>query len=140
MLMVIVSGHIDLSVGSTAGLVGALAAVLMVQFEVNYIWAIIICIAAGALIGAVQGYWIAFWRMPSFIVTLAGMLVFRGMTNLVLQGRGIGPCPDAFGGVSSGFIPVLFEGQTRHFSWILGGVLVGVLFFVIVLRHRAGAA
>src|SRR5882762_6630749 len=87
MLMVIVAGHIDLSVGSTAGLVGALAAVLMVQFNVNYVLATIICIVTGALIGAVQGYWIAFWRMPSFIVTLAGMLVFRGLTNLVLQGQ-----------------------------------------------------
>src|SRR5260370_21946094 len=115
-LMVIVSGHIDLSVGSTAGLVGALAAVLMVQFEVNYIWAIIICIAAGALIGAVQGYWIAFWRMPSFIVTLAGMLVFRGMTNLVLQGQSIGPFPDAFAAVRSGFIPHLFSGQPLHIT------------------------
>src|SRR5260370_25980188 len=78
--------------------------------------------------------------MPSFIVTLAGMLVFRGMTNLVLQGQSIGPFPDAFGAVSSGFIPDLFHGQTLHITSILLGVLVGVLFFVIELRHRAGAA
>src|ERR1700755_3151523 len=96
MLMVIVSGHIDLSVGSTAGLVGALAAVLMVQYDVNYIWATIICIAAGALIGAVQGYWIAFWRMPSFIVTLAGMLVFRGLNLAMLHGESVGPFPKSF--------------------------------------------
>jgi putative multiple sugar transport system permease protein len=140
MLMVIVSGHIDLSVGSTAGLVGALAAVLMVQYDVNYVWATIICIATGALIGAVQGYWIAFWRMPSFIVTLAGMLVFRGLTNLVLQGQSIGPFPDAFGAVSTGFIPDVFHGRALHITSIILGILVGALFFVIELRHRAGAA
>ncbi|MCO1340837.1 multiple monosaccharide ABC transporter permease [Burkholderia multivorans] len=140
MLMVIVAGHIDLSVGSTAGLVGALAAVLMVQFNVNYVVATIICIATGALIGAVQGYWIAFWRMPSFIVTLAGMLVFRGLTNLVLQGQSIGPFPDAFAAVSSGFIPDVFRGEDLHITSIVLGILVGAAFFVIELRHRASAA
>jgi putative multiple sugar transport system permease protein len=140
MLMVIVAGHIDLSVGSTAGLIGALAAVLMVQFNVNYVLATIICIVTGALIGALQGYWIAFWRMPSFIVTLAGMLVFRGLTNLVLQGQSIGPFPDAFAAVSSGFIPDVFHGQTLHITSIVLGILVGALFFIIELRHRASAA
>ncbi|POR51088.1 multiple monosaccharide ABC transporter membrane protein [Paraburkholderia eburnea] len=139
MLMVIVAGHIDLSVGSTAGLVGALAAVLMVQFNVNYVLATIICIVAGALIGAIQGYWIAFWRMPSFIVTLAGMLVFRGLTNLVLQGQSIGPFPDSFAAVSSGFIPDVFRGQDLHITSIVLGVLVGAAFFAIELRHRAAA-
>ena len=140
MLMVIVAGHIDLSVGSTAGLVGALAAVMMVQFNVNYVLATIICIATGALIGAAQGYWIAFWRMPSFIVTLAGMLVFRGLTNLVLQGQSIGPFPDAFAAVSSGFIPDVFHGENLHITSIVLGVFVGILFAIIELRHRASAA
>ncbi|WP_213768633.1 multiple monosaccharide ABC transporter permease [Caballeronia sp. dw_19] len=140
MLMVIVAGHIDLSVGSTAGLVGALAALLMVQFNVNYILATIICIVAGALIGAAQGYWVAFWKMPSFIVTLAGMLVFRGLTNLVLQGQSIGPFPDAFAAVSSGFLPDVFHGQRIHITSILLGVLVGALFFIVELRQRASAA
>ncbi len=140
MLMVIVSGEIDLSVGSTAGLIGALAAVLMVQFNVNYVLAAVICIVAGAVIGAAQGYWIAFWRMPSFIVTLAGMLVFRGLTTLVLQGQSIGPFPDAFAAVSSGFIPDAFHGENLNLTAILLGILVGALFFVIELRRRAGAA
>jgi putative multiple sugar transport system permease protein len=140
MLMVIVAGHIDLSVGSTAGFIGALAAVLMVQMNVNCVLATIICIVAGALVGAAQGYWIAFWRMPSFIVTLAGMLVFRGLTNLVLQGQSIGPFPDNFAAVSSGFIPDLFHGQTLHVTSILIGVLVGAFFFVVELRNRVSAA
>src|SRR3954464_9763470 len=78
MLMVIVSGHIDLSVGSIVGVVGALAGMLIVQLQLDLISATLLCLAAGALIGAMQGYCIAYWGMPSFIVTLAGMLVFRG--------------------------------------------------------------
>src|SRR6516165_9868744 len=78
MLLVIVTGHIDLSVGSVSGFVGAVAAVLIVQFDVHYIPASLICLALGAAIGAAQGYWVAYFKIPSFIVTLAGMLVFKG--------------------------------------------------------------
>src|SRR5215470_9119520 len=79
MLLVIVAGHIDLSVGSVCGFIGALAAVLMVQYEVHFIPAVILCLLAGAFIGAIQGWFIAFGKIPSFIVTLAGMLVFKGL-------------------------------------------------------------
>lgn len=78
MLLVIVAGHIDLSVGSVAGFVGAVAAVLMVDFGLNPLLAAICCIAVGGVIGGAQGYFIAYMKIPSFIVTLAGMLVFRG--------------------------------------------------------------
>lgn len=70
MLLVIVTGHIDLSVGSVAGFVGAIAAVLMVRYGVHFIPATIACLALGALIGAAQGYWVAYFKIPSFIVTL----------------------------------------------------------------------
>src|SRR6266568_2708498 len=79
MLLVIVTGHIDLSVGSVAGFIGAIAAVLMVRLEMHFIPATIVCLALGALIGAAQGYWVAYFKIPSFIVTLAGMLVFKGL-------------------------------------------------------------
>ena len=69
MLLVIVAGHIDLSVGSVAGFIGGLAAILMVQFEWHYVPATIACLLAGALIGGIQGYFIAFHRIPAFIVT-----------------------------------------------------------------------
>ena len=87
MLLVIVSGNIDLSVGSVVGFIGALAAVLMVSLEIHFIPTAIICLVTGALIGAAQGYWVAYHKIPSFIVTLAGMLVFRGLTLALLQGR-----------------------------------------------------
>ena len=87
MLIVIVSGNIDLSVGSVMGFVGALAAVMIVQMDLPYLLAIVICLVVGGLIGAAQGYWVAYWKIPSFIVTLAGMLVFRGLSLLLLEGQ-----------------------------------------------------
>jgi putative multiple sugar transport system permease protein len=108
MLLVIVAGHIDLSVGSVVGFTGAVAAVLTVNMEWP-VWAVIpACLVIGAAIGAAQGYWIAYWRIPSFIVTLAGMLVFRGLTLWLLNGQNIGPFPKSFQSLSTGFIPDLF--------------------------------
>ena len=88
MLLVIVTGHIDLSVGSVAGFIGAVAAILMVRYGLDFISATLICLALGGLIGAAQGYWVAYFKIPSFIVTLAGMLVFKGLALAVLQGEG----------------------------------------------------
>ena len=78
MLLVIVGGNIDLSVGSVVGFIGALAAVMIVNWDLPTVLVIPVCLIAGAIIGAAQGYWVAYWRIPSFIVTLAGMLVFKG--------------------------------------------------------------
>jgi putative multiple sugar transport system permease protein len=105
MLLIIVSGHIDLSVGSVAAFTGAVAAWLVVELELPVGVAIVLTLIVGGLIGAAQGYWIAYWRIPSFIVTLAGMMVFRGATMLLLGGQNIGPFPRSFQSMSSGFIP-----------------------------------
>jgi len=110
MLLVIVSGHIDLSVGSVAGFIGALAATMMVIWPLgilsNPLVVSILCLVVGGLIGAAQGYWIAYHRIPSFIVTLAGMLIFRGLCQALLGGgASVGPLHDDFKALSSGFIP-----------------------------------
>lgn len=105
MLIVIVAGHIDLSVGSVMGFIGAFAAVLIVQWELPVALAIPVCLALGALIGAAQGYWVAYWQIPSFIVTLAGMLIFRGLSLWLLEGQSVGPFPKEFQALSTGFIP-----------------------------------
>ena len=105
MLMVIVAGHIDLSVGSVAGFIGALAAVLIVNYNVNFVTASLICLAAGAIIGGAQGYFVAYFKIPAFIVTLAGMLVFKGLTLALLSGQSVGPFPKGFQMLSSGFLP-----------------------------------
>ena len=107
MLLVIVAGHIDLSVGSVAAFTGAVSAVLTVNLGWPFVAVVPTCLAVGALIGAAQGYWIAYWRIPSFIVTLAGMLVFRGLTLWTLGGQNIGPFPRTFQSLSTGFIPDL---------------------------------
>ena len=105
MLLVIVAGHIDLSVGSVAGFIGAAAAVLMVDYGVPPLLACLICIALGAVIGGAQGYFIAYMKIPSFIVTLAGMLVFKGLSLWLLGGRSVGPFATEFQMLSAGFIP-----------------------------------
>ena len=149
MLLVIVAGHIDLSIGSVVGFVGALAAVLMVQgmhlglgvigipvgFDVppmDYVSATLICLVVGGLIGAAQGYWVAYFKIPSFIVTLAGMLVFRGLTLAVLNGASVGPFPDFFQLLSKGFIPN-FAGH--YTSLIIGAVLFAILLGVSLRRR-----
>jgi putative multiple sugar transport system permease protein len=110
MLLVIVAGHIDLSVGSVAGFIGALGANMMVTWQLgllsNPLVASIVCLLVGAAIGAAQGYWIAYHRIPSFIVTLAGMLIFRGLCQAMLGGGlSVGPLPVDFKELSSGFTP-----------------------------------
>lgn len=137
MLMVIVAGHIDLSVGSVVGFIGALAAVLMVNYNMNFILTAIICLLAGALIGAAQGYWVAFFRIPSFIVTLAGMLVFKGLTLALLEGQSVGPFPPGFQLLSSGFIPELFpEGSGVRMTSLLVGVIAAAVLVAVKIHGR----
>jgi putative multiple sugar transport system permease protein len=104
MILIIIAGHIDLSAGSVVAATGAISAVLMVNLDVPWPLAVLATIGAGALIGAFQGYWIAYFGIPAFIVTLAGMLVFRAVTLTVLGNQGIGPFPDAVRTLSNGFV------------------------------------
>ena len=120
MLLVIVAGHIDLSVGSVAGFIGAVAALLMTGtmpfyagvstgFKFDVMSTAVICITLGGLIGALQGYFIAYYKIPAFIVTLAGMLIFKGLSLAVLGGASVGPFPRAFQLLSSGYVPDIFQ-------------------------------
>ncbi|MDQ0517282.1 putative multiple sugar transport system permease protein [Kaistia geumhonensis] len=160
MLLVIVSGHIDLSVGSVAGFIGALAAMMMViwplGFLSNPLIVSIVCLVIGGAIGAAQGYWIAYHRIPSFIVTLAGMLVFRGMCQGLLGGgSSVGPLPDSFKQLSSGFLPDVFgpitivppivnaagktivgSGIVLHSTTMLLGLIGVALFIIAGIRAR----
>ena len=103
MILVIIGGHIDLSVGSTVALTGAICAVLTVKMGLPWPIAVLLTLLAGALIGAAQGYWIAYFGIPAFIVTLAGMLVFRALTLTTLGNQGIGPFPDEIRSLANGF-------------------------------------
>jgi putative multiple sugar transport system permease protein len=137
MLLVIVAGHIDLSVGSVSGFVGAVAAVLMVQYKMNFVPATLICLVLGGVIGAAQGYWVAFYKIPSFIVTLAGMLVFKGLALAVLQGSSVGPFPAQFQLLSTGFIPDPFAGETLRITSLIAGLLMALALLIVKVRGRA---
>ncbi|MCM3693590.1 multiple monosaccharide ABC transporter permease [Neobacillus niacini] len=136
MVLVIITGHIDLSVGSIAAFVGAIAGILIVTYHVSTPLAIIISLLIGAIIGAWQGFWIAYVKIPAFIVTLAGMLLFRGLTMVVLQGQSIAPFPKSFQGMSSGFIPDLFGGGEIHLLTIVIGVVLSVILIFTELKNR----
>ncbi|MFN7023290.1 MAG: multiple monosaccharide ABC transporter permease [Pseudorhizobium sp.] len=138
MLMVIVTGHIDLSVGSVAGFIGAVAAMLMVQYDVNFVVAAMLCLVLGGLIGAVQGFWVAYFKIPSFIVTLAGMLVFRGLMIAVLSGRSIGPFDPTFQKLSSGYIPELVSSANGiYVTSLILGLALGALLVWQNFKSRA---
>ncbi|RCK27683.1 multiple monosaccharide ABC transporter permease [Thalassospira lucentensis] len=143
MLLVIVGGHIDLSVGSVVGFIGALAAVMIVHWDLPTVFVVPACLVVGAIIGAAQGYWVAYWRIPSFIVTLAGMLVFKGLTLALLGGASVGPFPPEFQAMSSGFLPDFFggliEGRFNVFSMTLGVALTALL-PILGMRSRAKQA
>jgi putative multiple sugar transport system permease protein len=136
MLLVIITGNIDLSVGSIAAFVGAVSAVLMVNMQMPFVVALIVSLLIGALVGAWQGFWVAYVKIPSFIVTLAGMLLFRGLTMIVLKGMSIAPFPTAFQKISSGFIPDLLGGSSYHMLTIVVGIGLSLLLIVTELRTR----
>ena len=140
MLLVIVAGHIDLSVGSVCGFIGALAAVLMVEYEWHFVPAFIVCLVTGGLIGASQGWFVAYFRIPSFIVTLAGMLVFKGLTLALLAGQSVGPFPVAFQRLSSGFIPDLLGGEQLRLTSLVLGAAAAAALVLFKLRGRAKLA
>ncbi|WP_345718845.1 multiple monosaccharide ABC transporter permease [Kineosporia mesophila] len=129
MILIIIAGHIDLSVGSVLGATGAFSAVLMVNHDVHWAIAIPLTLLMGALIGAWQGYWVAYFGIPAFIVTLAGMLVFRALTLVILGNQGIGPFPDTVRDMANGFTP----------GW-LGNVALGSLGGADVITLLVGVA
>ena len=105
MVIVIIAGHIDLSVGSVVALVGAVAAISMNSWGLPWWMAVLVSLLVGAVIGAWQGFWVAFVGIPAFIVTLAGMLIFRGLTLVLLTGGTISGLPAEFTAIGAGWIP-----------------------------------
>jgi len=136
MALVIITGHIDLSVGSVAAFVGALSAIMMVNMQMNPVLAVILSLLMGALIGAWQGFWVAYVKIPAFIVTLAGMLLFRGLTMVVLGGQSIAPFPKTFQKISAGFIPDLFGGGSLHLLTIVVGLVLSAAVVYQEFRSR----
>jgi putative multiple sugar transport system permease protein len=138
MVMIIIAGHIDLSVGSVAAFVGAVSGVFAVQMGLPWWLSVILSLAIGALVGAWQGFWIAFVGIPAFIVTLAGMLIFRGLALVVLGNANIGSFPDEYRALGNGFLGgVLGESDPDLFTLILGAVAI-IALVVQQFRTRNG--
>ncbi|MFI6005205.1 multiple monosaccharide ABC transporter permease [Streptomyces sp. NPDC051366] len=140
MMIVIIAGHIDLSVGSLAAFVGAAAAVMMVEHKMAWPVALVAALLIGALAGAWQGFWIAYLGIPSFIVTLAGMLLFRGGTQILLQGQSVAPFPKGFQNISSGFLPAVGPHTNYHNLTLLLGLVVLAVAILQEVRGRRRAA
>ncbi|WP_378955936.1 multiple monosaccharide ABC transporter permease [Pelosinus sp. sgz500959] len=136
MLLVIVAFQIDLSVGSIAAFVGAMSAILMVDNHFGVFSGILISLLIGGLAGAFHGYWISYFKIPSFIVTLAGMLIFRGLTMTALEGQSKGPYPEVFQKMSNGFVPDLLGGSTMHITTLVVGVALTLIYIYFELSHR----
>lgn len=138
MVILIILGDIDLSVGSIAAFTGALSAVFTINFGWSTSLSIVLCLVIGMLIGAFQGFWVAFVKVPAFIATLAGMLIFRGLTIAVLDGKSLSPFPKNFQIISSGFIPnVTSNNLALHYTTLTIGIIVGGLYIVFSLRERS---
>ena len=105
MTLVLVAGHLDLSVGSVAGFIGAFAAVLQVNHNWSTFPTVVACLVLGMGIGLWQGFWISYKKIPAFIVTLASMIAFRGGILGITQGRTLGPMQDSFKLVGQGYVP-----------------------------------
>ncbi|GAB4580567.1 MAG: sugar ABC transporter permease GguB [Anaerolineales bacterium] len=137
MLLIIISGWIDLSIGSIAAFVGAIAGVMMVKWGWNWGLSIFACLVVGAIIGAWHGFWVAYVKIPAFIVTLAGMLIFRGLTLVMVRGEAIGPFPPEFQRLSAGFIPDFFNNEGFHITTMIIGVIVSILLIFFDFRARS---
>lgn len=138
MVIVIIAGHIDLSVGSVVAMVGAVTAISMGSWGLPWWAAVVIALLVGALVGAWQGFWVAFVGIPAFIVTLAGMLIFRGLTLVLLTGGTISGLPSEFTAIGAGWLPAwLGEVGGRDVLTIALGVLTALALIVQQLRTRA---
>ena len=136
MLLCILTGNIDLSVGSVAAFIGAVAATMVVTWKWPVLPSVLLALLLGVAIGCWQGYWIAYFRIPAFIVTLAGMLCFRGLTLVMLRGQTIAPMPQSFQKSISTFIPDVLGGADLNYT-ALAVVAAAILAFAFAdLRSR----
>jgi putative multiple sugar transport system permease protein len=137
MLLAIITGNIDLSVGSVVAFVGAVAAVMMVDWGFPVGITIFLCLLIGLMVGAFHGVFIAYFRIPPFIVTLAGMLIFRGMTMVILQGQTKAPFAKSFQNIAAGYLPGM-DIRIGQYSLIalLIGLIISIIYIVVQINNR----
>ncbi|MCH4891145.1 sugar ABC transporter permease [Acidaminobacter sp. JC074] len=135
LICILTGGNIDLSVGSVVAFVSATSALFSVVLGLPVGVSIILSLLCGVLAGMWQGFWIAYVNIPSFIVTLAGMLVFRGINNLILNGQTIA-LPDAYITIASGTLPDFFGGTNLHLTTLFIGIAASLLYLVVKRLDR----
>ena len=135
LMCILTGGNIDLSVGSVVALVGAVAGTLIVNMKMNIVMAILICLGVGIAIGVWQGFWIAYARIPAFIVTLAGMLLWRGVALIVLDGLTISAFPENYLALFNSYIPDIFGGTINTLCLVVG-VVICVLYIIASILNR----
>jgi ABC-type xylose transport system, permease component len=135
LMCILTGGNIDLSVGSIVALIGALAGTLIVNKGMNISLAIGICLLVGILIGVIQGYWIAYLRIPPFIVTLAGMLLWRGVALMILNGLTISDFPKPYLNLFNSYVPDAFKGDI-NLTCLFIGIVLSIVYVVIQLVSR----
>ena len=137
MLLVMVAAHIDLSVGSLCGSLGAFVAFLMTKMGLDPIIAILLTLGLGFLVGMWHGYWVAFCEVPGFIATLSSMIAFKGVTLLITNGQTIGEFPPMFKNIGQGYIPPLFmKGPDAPFHDLTIIIFIAVLILFLVSNFR----
>ncbi|BCJ62393.1 multiple monosaccharide ABC transporter permease [Micromonospora endophytica] len=130
MVIVIIGGHIDLSVGSVVALTGAVSAVIVIKQGQPWWVGVLAALAVGLAVGAWHGFWVAYVGIPAFIVTLAGMLLFRGLTLRVLENISLSPFPTEYNQIAAGFLNGLLGGNGYDaFTLLIGAI--GVAGYVV---------
>jgi putative multiple sugar transport system permease protein len=142
MLLLINGGNIDMSVGSVLAFISAILGIMLIKNHQPMWLAIIVALLLGFGIGAWQGFWVGYYRMPGFLVTLAGQLIFRGLTTRVLDGMTLAPFDKSFQYISSGFIPDIFQftGSSVNITAYLVGAIITILLIIMQIRKRAQQA
>ncbi|MDD4080160.1 MAG: sugar ABC transporter permease [Eubacteriales bacterium] len=136
LLCILTGGNIDLAVGSVVAFCGAIAGVLMVDMKVPTLPAVLLILLSGLAVGAWQGFWIAFVKVHPWITTLSGSLIFRGLAQVILNGRSIGPFPEAYQFLATGFLEDFSAGTGRHMlTLVIGAAGTLVLAAVLLISH-----
>jgi len=136
LLCILTGGNIDLSVGSIVILVGAFSGILIVKMGINPYLAIFACLIIGIIIGAWQAFWIAYLRIPPFVTTLAGMLVFRGLALVLMKSQGISPYPDSYKVLFSSYLPVTSDPKVVKIVTVVIAVIICALFVALTAASR----
>ncbi len=138
MLLVILTGNIDLSVGSVVAFVGAVTAIFMTVMNIPVFVAILLALVIGVVVGAWNGWWISFVRIPAFIATLASMLIFRGLTMVLLQGKTIAPLDESYTAIAGGYLGDITQSEGLNILALIIGAVCCALYILFEINKHNG--